>query len=162
MILLGNIVIGHEGLDKTDWRDPVNWVMATVSDDNGVLLTALMTPPHNITLYATDNIIDKEAVNCLIDGLKDHDIPGVMTEKALAECFAEEYTARKGLTATITMNQRIYELQEVNPEVKQFGKLRLMEEKDMYFFPYWLEAFDAALVYGNKEMPIPQEAESYH
>ena len=70
IILLGNIIVGHEGKDKTDWRDPANWLMATVSDAKGIQLTALMTPPHNITLYATDNVINLKAINCLIDGLK--------------------------------------------------------------------------------------------
>ncbi len=161
LIPLGNIIIGNEGKDKTDWRDPVNWLMANVSDENGILLTALMTPPHNITLYATDNIINKNAVNCLVDGLKDHDIPGVMTEKALAEYFAKEYTSRKEITSKTTMSQRIYELRAVNPEVKQFGNIRLLEEKDMYFFPYWSEAFNAANVYGKTEMDIPQDAKTY-
>ncbi|MDP9751754.1 hypothetical protein [Thermoanaerobacter pentosaceus] len=125
IILLGNIIVGHEGKDKTDWRDPANWLMATVSDANGIQLTALMTPPHNITLYATDNVINLKAINCLIDGIKDYDIPGVITEKNLAECFAKEYTARKGLTYKTTMNQRIYELKAVDPDIKQFGVLRL-------------------------------------
>lgn len=160
MILLGNIIIGHEGKDKTDWRDPANWLMATVSDDNGILLTALMTPPYNITLFATDNIINKNAVICLIDGLKDHDIPGVTTEKTLGEYFAREYASRKGSSFTTTMSQRIYELQAVNPEVRQFGNLRLLEEKDMYFFPYWDEAFDAT-IFGKTEMCIPQDAKQY-
>ena len=35
MILLGNIIMGHEGKDKTDWRDPANWLMATVSGCKG-------------------------------------------------------------------------------------------------------------------------------
>jgi len=161
IIPLGNIIIGHEGKDKTDWRDPVNWLMATISDANGIQLTAIMTPPHNITLYATDNIINPKAINCLIDGLKDHEIPGVTTEKILAEYFAEKYTARKGLTFKTTMSQRIYELKAVNPDIKQFGVVRLLDEKDMYFFPYWAEAFNAANSYGKTEMSIPQDAESY-
>lgn len=161
IIPLGNIIIGHEGKDKTDWRDPVNWLMATVSDANGIQLTAIMTPPHNITLYATDNIINHKAINCLIDGLKDHEIPGVTTEKTLAEYFAKEYTARKGLSFKTTMSQRIYELKAVNPDIKQFGVIRLLDEKDMHFFPYWAEAFDAANTYGKTEMSIPQDEETY-
>lgn len=161
MILLGNIIIGHEGKDKTDWRDPANWLMATVSDEKGIKLTALMTPPHNITLYATDNIIVPEAINCLIGGLKDYEIPGVMTEKTLAEYFAKEYTARKGLNFKITMNQRIYELKAVNPNIKQFGVVRLIDERDMPFFLYWVEAFYASSSYGKTEMPIPQDEKVY-
>ena len=161
MIPLGNIIIGNEGKDKTEWRDPANWLMAAITDADGIQLTAIMTPPHNITLYATDNIINPEAVNCLIDGLKDRELPGVTTEKTLAEYFAKEYTSRRGITFTTTMNQRIYELTAVNPDVQRFGSLRLLEEKDMYFFPYWVEAFHAAKSYGNTEMTIPQDAELY-
>jgi len=161
MIPLGNIIIGYEGKDKTTWRDPVNWLMATVSDADGIQLTAIMTPPHNITLYATDNIINPKAINCLIDGLKDQEIPGVTTEKTLAEYFAKEYTAQKGLTFKTTMSQRIYELKAVNPDVKQFGVVRLLDEKDMHFFPYWAEAFNAANCYGKTEMSIPQDSKSY-
>jgi len=161
MILLGNIIMGHEGKDKTDWRDPANWLMATVSDAKGIRLTALMTPPHNITLYATDNIIDSRALDCLVDALQDYEIPGVTTEKALAESFAQKYTAKKGLTYETDMSQRIYELREVNPAIRQFGTLRLLGERDMHFFPYWLEAFHAAHTYGNTEMSIPQDAELY-
>lgn len=95
-----------------------------------------MTPPYNVTLYATDNIITPQAVDCLIEGLIDYNIPGVMTEKTLAEYFAKEYTARKGLTYTTTMDQRIYELKTVDPDIKRFGAVRLLEERDMYFIPY--------------------------
>lgn len=161
MIPLGNIIIGHEGKDKTDWRDPINWLMATISDANGIQLTAIMTPPHNITLYATDNIINSNAINCLIDGLKDHKIPGVTTEKNLAEYFANEYTIREGLTIEIAMSQRIYELKAVNPDIKQFGTVRLLDKKDMHYFPYWLEAFHAANIYGKTEMFIPQDVNPY-
>lgn len=161
MILLGNIIIGHEGKDKTGWRDPANWIMATVSDDNGIKLTALMTPPQNILLYATDNIIDPEVIDCLIDGLKDYEIPGVTTEKNLAEYFAKKYTAKKGLTFKTKMDQRIYELKVVNSEIKQVGTVRLLNEKDMCFFPYWLEAFIAAVEYGPTQMLVPQDKEPY-
>ncbi|OMD34845.1 GNAT family N-acetyltransferase [Paenibacillus odorifer] len=161
LIPLGNIIIGHEGKDKTDWRDPVNWLMATISDAKGTQLTAIMTPPHNITLYATDNKINPEAINCLIDGLKDREIPGVTTEKTLAEYFAKEYTLRKGLTFKTTMSQRIYELTAVNPDIQKVGIVRLLDEKDIHFFPYWAEAFYAAESYGKTEMSIPQDADPY-
>ncbi|MEK5476317.1 GNAT family N-acetyltransferase [Paenibacillus sp. FSL R5-0407] len=161
LIPLGNIIIGHEGKDKTDWRDPVNWLMATISDANGIQLTAIMTPPHNITLYATDNIINPEAINCLIDRMKDREIPGVITEKTLAEYFAKDYTLRKGITFKTTMSQRIYELTAVNPHIPKVGIVRLLDEKDIHFFPYWAEAFYAAGSYGKTEMSIPQHADPY-
>lgn len=161
LIPLGNIIIGHEGIDKTEWRDPANWLMATISDDRGILLCALMTPPHNITLYATDNEIDIEAIDCLIDHTTDDAIPGVTTESTLAICFAKRYCARKGLIYETAMNQRIYDLQAVNPAVPQHGQLRLLDNNDMFFFPYWLEAFIAAGQYGSTKMAIPQDENHY-
>ncbi|GBF76801.1 acetyltransferase [Paenibacillus sp. 598K] len=161
LIPLGNIIIGHEGTDLSDWRDPANWLMATVSDAKGILLTAIMTPPHNITLYATGNRIHPEAVDCLIEGLQEYDIPGVLTERSLAEYFAKAYTSRHGLTCSTTMNQRIYELTAVNPDIPMVGTFRLLDEKDMHFFPYWVEAFYAAASYGKTEMKIPQDAAHY-
>ena len=162
MIPLGNIIIGNEGKDKTGWRDPANWFMATISDANDILLTAVMTPPHNITLYATDNIVNPKAISCLIDGLKNHEIPGVMTEKNLAECFAEKYAAEKTLSIKTTMSQRIYELMAVNPEIEKIGVVRLLDNRDMHFFPYWFEAFHAGNHYGKTEMAIPEDDELYH
>jgi len=161
MIPLGNLIMGHEGKDTTDWRDPLNWFMATISDAKGIQLTAIMTPPHNITLYATDNIINPEAIHFLIDGLKDREIPGVITEKTLAEYFTNEYTLRKGITFKTTMSQRIYELTAVNPDIQRVGTVRLLNEKDIHFFPYWAEAFYAAGSYGKTEMAIPQDAAPY-
>lgn len=161
MIPLGNLIMGHEGKDITDWRDPSNWLMATVSDAHGIQLTAIMTPPHNITLYATDNRINPEAIACLIDGLDDREIPGVITAKTLAESFAKAYSLRKGITFATTMSQRIYELTAVNPDIPRVGTVRLLDEKDMHFFPYWAEAFYAAGSYGRTEMSIPQEPDPY-
>ncbi|MCL2472204.1 MAG: hypothetical protein FWF26_00870 [Treponema sp.] len=69
LIPLGNIIIGYEGKDRTEWREPASWFMATVSDTAGIKLTAIMTPPYNLTLHATDNVIDSEAINCLVEGM---------------------------------------------------------------------------------------------
>jgi len=161
LVPLGNIIIGHEGRDKSDWRDPANWLMATVSDAEGIQLTAVMTPPHNITLYATGNKINSQAISCLIDRLSGCEIPGVMTEKTLAEYFAKEYASRKVMSYKTTMSQRVYELTEVSPDIEKIGVVRLLDERDMHFFPYWMGAFHAAGVYGATEMPIPQDSEHY-
>jgi len=161
LVPLGNIIIGHEGKDKMGWRDPAHWFMATVSDESGILLTAIMTPPHNVALYATDNIVNPAAIDCLITGMADTPIPGVLAEKTLAETFAAAYTAPRGMTYKIAMDQRIYELTEVNPQIPKIGNIRLLEEKDMPFFPYWQEAFGAAGVYGTRTMPEPTDIDLY-
>jgi len=154
LVPLGNLLIGYEGTDKTDWRDPANWCMAIVSDESSVRLTAIMTPPHNVTLYATDNKISAAAIDCMINGMADEPIPGVLAEKSLANAFAEAYTARHGKAYETTMDHGIYELTEVNPKVPQIGTIRLVEEKDMPFLPFWLEAFYPS-AHGDSRMPLP-------
>jgi len=143
LIPLGNLIIGNADEDKTDWRDPANWFMATVSDTNGILLTAIMAPPNNLALYATDNKIDSAVIDCLIHGIADRPVPGVVSEKGLAQCFAERYAASHNKAFEIAMSQCIYELTEVNPQTPQVGTLRLLDERDMPFFPFWYEAFYA-------------------
>jgi len=145
VIPLGNIIIGNEGTDKSGWRDPVNWFMATVSDDTGILLTAVMTPPHNLTFYATDNKNDEVALLCLLDGIteKGVHIPGVMSEKSLAETFARAYAGKHGINYKINKNQRIYELTEVTAEIPKIGIVRLATKKDMSFLPYWTAGFNS-------------------
>jgi len=157
LIPLGNLIIGNKGQDKTGWRDPANWFMATVSDEAGIVLTAIMTPPMPLTLYATDNKLDANAINCLLDGilgLPDVSLPGVVTEKALAENFATAYTTRMGMTFEVEMNLRIYELTEVDPAMPQIGTIRLVEERDMPFLPFWLETFNAVATASAIKSPV--------
>jgi len=144
LIPLSNLIIGNEGKDKTGWRDPGLWFMATVSEKDKILLTAIMTPPYNLTLYATDNIINNEAVTCLIKGIAQtgNRIPGIMTENSLAQYFAEAYAKANNISFYTKTKMRIHELLKVNPDIPQTGALRPARESDMAFLPYWLESFN--------------------
>jgi len=135
-----------------------NLFMATVSDENGIHLTAIMTPPKEMSLYSTNNIINQAAITCLIEGMAQAGIslPGLMAEKQLTEAFSAQYTARHNLVATTTMNQRIYELTKVNPAIPK-ASLRLAQERDMSFLPYWDSAyFHEAIDRPNIINPNPE------
>jgi len=161
-IMLGNIVMGKAGKNKSEWRDPANWFMATIFDNIGIQLIALMTPPHGITLYARDNKIDETAIKCLVDNITDIPVPGVVAKKDIAECFAQIYSASNKMTCETAMEQRIYELTAVNLDIADIGTIRLAEERDMYFLPYWLEGMYAAFDgLENITMNIPQDVEPY-
>ena len=164
LIPLGNVIIGNEGKDKTGWRDPANWFMATVSDGTGIRLTAIMTPPHNLTLYATDNEYDKEVLSCLIEGIlgTEFSIGGVMTENTLAEDFARTYTAVKGMSYKTNTSQRIYELLKVNLDIPCVGSLRLARESDMAFLPYWIEGFNSDCFGSALSVNTDAERYRYH
>jgi len=160
VIPLGNIIIGHAGIDKTEWRDPVNWLMATVETEinNEIQLVALMTPPKGLTLYVKDNKIDEVAITCLVKGLENHSIPSVISTKDISFCFAEIYCKSKNLKYEAKDNMRLHELTKVNPTLPQIGTLRLVEERDMHFLPYWHEAFQICVNKKGNIMNEPQEA----
>ena len=155
MIMLGNVIIGNEGKDKYEWRDPANWLMATVTDDTRICLTALMTPPHKLALYTTDNLIDDAAISCLIEGISKTSfiLPGVMTEKKLAERFVQIYNKEY----EVEVEMRLFELLEVNPDIPTFGRLRHATESDLYFLPYWLENFHSEIYETAHEAPTDIE-----
>jgi len=163
IIPLGNIIIGNQGHDTFGWRDTTKWFMATVSDDIGIQLTAVMTPPFNLTLYATDNRINDEALTCLADEIIKNNIyiPMVMTEKNLAERFAKIYSKEKGLKYSIFKTLRLYESSKINPKIPITGSLRLVEKKDLAFLPYWIEGFNNAW-YGTSQDVIKDIERSYY
>jgi len=166
LIILGNLMVGYEGKDTFGWRDPAAWVMAAVRDsiqDGGeVRLVALMTPPFGMTLYAVDGAGGHvPPLRCLIDGLiaAGINVPGVMTEKSLAQDFADIYCDIKGLGQHIETSLRIYELYSVNPAIATTNTFRLAAERDMAFLPYWVEAFNAEAT--NTATSVDADIEKY-
>ncbi|GHU83169.1 hypothetical protein FACS1894196_2610 [Clostridia bacterium] len=151
---LGNVVLGNNGGEAEGWRDTRRWFMATVTGaDGGILLSAIMTPPFNITMYETDNLASDAAVGCLCEYLVGENIavPGVTSESALAERFARAYTDKKGMAYQACKNLRIYTLEAVNERIPPVGPIRRAEKKDLCFLPYWRRAFqdDCALGEGG-------------
>jgi len=159
-ILLGNILIGMDSTDNTDWRDPANFFMATVTDHSGIILTAIKTGDKNLVIYATDNKNDPESITCLIESMAQLgvNIPGVLGEKSLAEMFGALYAARHNLSSKINMSLRIYELTEVNPAIEK-APIRLAQERDMSFLPYWAEGFMNDSFDGH--FSVSDDAEAY-
>jgi len=160
MLILGNLIIGYKGLDTFGWRDSSNWVMCTVSSNKIIRMVAVMTPPFGITLYAVDNIVDENVLKCLIDGLISDDIsvPGVVSEKSLSQAFAQIYCTAKNLHYCIYVDQRIYKLTSVNPDIPRIGKMRPAAEADMSFLPYWSEDFRAS---AGGDGVVSSDAEQY-
>jgi predicted GNAT family acetyltransferase len=117
--------------------------MATVKNENRVILSALMTPPHNLTLFETNNLPNDGALKVLIEGVADKvSIMGVMAEKELALRFAKIFNEVTGKNYNIEEDQRLYALTEVNNEYLQ-GEytFRPANEQDMSFLPYWCNGF---------------------
>lgn len=115
-----------------------DWFMARIGEG----LVLLMTPPHNLMLVTPDGTYTDEALRTLLHYVIENDIelPGVIGEKDASNAFAEMYAERMGLTAKLDANERVYRLDAVE-DVPIIGTLRLAEEKDMHYLPYWLKGF---------------------
>lgn len=142
---LGNVILGNKGGEPDGWRNTKNWYMSTITDDdNTVLLTVIMTPPYNITMYETDNLPNDEALICLCDNLISQNItvPGITSENKLAERFAKVYTQKTRIYYKMRKNLRIYKLEKLSEHIELFGKVRKAQKKDLSFLPYWYKGFN--------------------
>lgn len=95
----------------------------------------------------------------MIDGLKDREIPGVTTEKTLAEYFANEYASRKGITFTITINQQIYELTAVSPYIQDFQGFFCVCGSGLHIYPSCLHSYCFFLAHSSTNASLAYAGE---
>lgn len=122
--------------------DTGNWLMATIKDDHGsIVLTAACTPPFNLVLYETRNQPNAAAIELLSDHLKDNGlkIPGVLAEQGLAHRFALCHAGTSQYYTHLSMH--IMRLDRVNSIVRAPGYARPLQETDLFYIPYWEDAF---------------------
>ena len=119
-------------------------IMATIKNDEGdILLSAIMTPPFNLVIYATDNQYTEEALTLLSRSLYEscEKLPGVIGEKALVADFTRLYCSLTHQTFKTKLGMNVYNLTKVEEVAKPSGKLRLATTKDLFYLPYWRTSF---------------------
>jgi predicted GNAT family acetyltransferase len=123
----------------------------TVSNENDLVLAALMTPPHNLVIYGQE--VQPQAMDTFVQQLQvDEAIPpGVLGPSGVAKSFAEVWTKSTGVSYRAGMSQGIYELRQViPPEQTTPGKLRLVAAEEIDLVTRWALDFQAeALSPGN-------------
>ncbi len=116
--------------------------LATVEDKQGLIVTALMTPPHNLVLYnhRDDHIL---ALTALAHNLQEHSwsVPGVIGPKPVAENFARVWSENSGRAYKVSVRQRLFQLQHVIHSPIIVGKLRQASEKDHEIVTRWIASF---------------------
>jgi predicted GNAT family acetyltransferase len=116
------------------------WFFAVIYDKNeAVSLIAAMTPPHNIVLFAVDNVVNDYAIFTLIDylHLSDMTVPGVFAETKLAHAFANAI----GVEYTTAHDEYIMQCDKINAVKVVRGSFRPAYTRDFYFLPFWSTAF---------------------
>ena len=136
-------------LTESKAKYATDWLMATVADKGEPVLIAICTKPFNILLHEAENATP-ESVSLLARELKriGAELPGVMAERGLALRFARAYTADGASCACSDagaakphMSIIVMRLDELSAYDKAPGSCRLLEERDMFFAPYWERAF---------------------
>jgi len=138
MVFLGNLLVGLSEENPTGWRDASKWIMASIKRGSRVVIAALMLPEDKLQLCASDDFGADDFVE-LAEGFKNAKItiPGVNAEQSLAEIYAN----LSGAKYSIAKRGRIYRLEHINPEIDTSGQIRLAENKDLSFLPFWWGGF---------------------
>jgi len=143
--LQNNLIIGNCIRAKETNADTSSFLLATVKDEQVIKMIVMMTPPFSLLLFEVGNITNHDAMDYLIEFLvkSQIDIPGIVATKELSSRFVEHYTKKTKKEAHVKMNMRIYRLDEVKLNGSINGRLRHATEDDLYYIPYWNEAFAA-------------------
>lgn len=118
--------------------------IATVEDEDGLILAALMTPPFNLILYAHRSDYT-DALQVLLQDLISHQwsVPGVSGPTRLAADFSRAWEEQTGISYTLSVHERVFELHTVYPPQATPGKLRLVTPDDLHIIKPWIAAFFA-------------------
>jgi GNAT superfamily N-acetyltransferase len=133
------------GFRSTLERDPHAFgpddpLLLAVVDDGAVVGAAAQTPPHPLLLSE----MSLEAVEALVDGLRGHDLPGVVGPVASGGAFVERWPRQ----ARIGVEQRIYRADAVVGTARVAGAARPSRETDHELTVAWVEAFTAEAMPG--------------
>lgn len=159
LAVAGRALEAHEGanslilgicrrlVEEPEWlKEPP--YLATVGGERGLLLAAMMTPPHNIVLALLGED-SAAAVPSLVASLRAGRwrVPGVLAPTDVARPFAETWSAAGGGTYALHMAQRLFELREVQiAEGTAPGSLRAATTADFdLVFAWWRAFFEEAL-----------------
>jgi predicted GNAT family acetyltransferase len=115
---------------------------AAVADEQGPVLAALMTPPHNLILYSARESVP-EALSLVARDLIEGNWPvsGTIGPVRLVQAFAGLWTRLTGTASRTGMNQRIYELRQVIHPRYSPGSLRPGVEDEAGLVVQWMDAF---------------------
>jgi uncharacterized protein len=133
--------------------------LATVADQHGLALAALMTPPHPMTLYQ-HRIDIYQAYDVLADYLLTQKVAvqTVSGRSQVASEFAKVWSTKMHLTQTVHMHMRIYELRKVLLEPTMAGTLQQATIDDIDLVVAWIRHFVEDAHLHDDRSQIPQLA----
>jgi len=133
-------------------------ILNTIHDENGLVLAALMTPPHKlvICMHQGDFI---SAARLLVEGLitEGWQIPGVLGPSQDASRFVNLWTRVAGCQALLERRSHLYKLQEVKTPVAERGRLVVGKPADLDLVTRWMYEFQIA-THGESNLETAGES----
>lgn len=136
-LLLGNINRELQGGNSNNLKIVIK------DDSDEVILVGVQVDPFNLTLAEKNNKPYDDAIQLLVQTLyeKQIEIPGCIAVEGLADRFSTIYLKyfKKKLQTKFELN--LLQAKTITPPHKAKGYLRVATESDLFYLPYWLEAF---------------------
>ena len=117
--------------------------LATIEDEEKLLVAAVMTPPFRLIVTSNQVGAFGEAPSLLIHNLRDHGwpVPGVMGPSPLSDLFAQTWTSLTGEVSHLRTHERLFELTHVIAPRPGPGSLRLATPDEAALVARWIKAF---------------------
>ncbi|MFX1285311.1 MAG: GNAT family N-acetyltransferase [Promethearchaeota archaeon] len=115
-------------------------ILISIADDNVLKLISIRTPPYNQLISYTE---DLATIPSLVEELSNKipDIPGILGFKDGALKFGQLWAKRHGKKLHLDMNERIYQLEEVNSKTLGSHEFVPATRRDKPLILEWMRAF---------------------
>jgi predicted GNAT family acetyltransferase len=142
-------------------RSKVAPCLKTVADETGLILAAMMTPPHKLVVYGHQGDLDGGTRLLVTELLREGwQVPGVLGPSEAAKRLAEQWAAVTGKGYDVEQQQRVYELREVTSPVPERGRLRPATEADIKLVARWWCAFQVD-IFGQADQEEAGQAVAF-
>jgi predicted GNAT family acetyltransferase len=134
-----NLMLGISGqLVQSPERFKLAPCLKTVEDKDGLVLAALMTPPHKLIVYGHQGDLEG-AARMLVKELvaEGWPVPGVFGPSQAASRVAERWAQVTSQGYELERRQGVYELRQVASSPPGRGRLRLATEADTDLVTRW-------------------------
>jgi uncharacterized protein len=130
---------------------PMTPFLATVADEQGLIIAACMTPPNLLILYSHRPHEHQIALQTLIEHIQTQQIPlpGCVGPTQVSADFARLWQDTTGQSYKISTRERVFALTQVTPPIRVPGKLRLASSDDYDLLLAWYQAFVKEAHPGN-------------
>lgn len=128
--------------------------LKTVEDKNGLVLTAVMTPPHKLVVHGHRRDPDQGSRLLVEDLVTDgRRVPGILGPRVVARRVADRWTEATGQGTGPARRLALRVLTRVNSPVPPQGRLRAATDKDAELVARWSHGFKTA-VFGEADRDV--------